>query len=198
MYYLLVRFDGDCWREDKQLAIGAVEEFLDLQLQDAMDEVARVEKALEDAGVPKASIQAGPKELLKEVDGQLLPLVYMLMGAQTYLKFVQKRRDYKYIVSAANTAKPMIAISVSDLDKDENLINTPYATFDLRKGLAGEQPHDPGDLITKITACSPGEEGKQIWLDALKLFFCKEMVQCIPMMEMRFRYMIRSWMLWRI
>lgn len=150
-----LRFDGDCWREDKQLAIGAVEEFLDLQLQDAMDEVARVEKALEDAGVPKASIQAGPKELLKEVDGQLLPLVYMLMGAQTYLKFVQKRRDYKYIVSAANTAKPMLAISVSDLDKDENLINTPYATFDLRKGLAGEQPHNPEDLITKITACSP-------------------------------------------
>lgn len=65
-----LRFDGDCWREDKQLAIGAVEEFLDLQLQDAMDEVARVEKALEDAGVPKASIQAGPKELLKEVDGR--------------------------------------------------------------------------------------------------------------------------------
>ena len=169
-----LRFDGDCWREDKQLAIGAVEEFLDLQLQDAMDEVARVEKALEDAGVPKASIQAGPKELLKEVDGQLAPLVYMLMGAQTYLKFVQKRRDYKYIVSAANTAKPMIAISVSDLDKDENLINTPYATFDLRKGLAGEQPHNPEDLITKITACSPGEEGKQIWLDALNLFFCKD------------------------
>lgn len=119
-----LRFDGDCWREDKQFAIGAVEGFLDLQLQDAMDEVARVEKALEDAGVPKASIQAGPKELLKEVDGQLLPLVYMLMGVQTYLKFVQKRRDYKYIVSAANTAKPMIAISVSDLDKDENGLTT--------------------------------------------------------------------------
>lgn len=169
-----LRFDGECWREDKQMAIGAVEEFLDLQLQDAMDEVARVEKALEDAGVPKESIQAGPKELLKEVDGKLVPLVYMLMGAQTYLKFVQKRRDYKYIVSAANTAKPMIAISVSDLDKNENLINTPYATYDLRKGLAGKQPHNPEDLITKITACSPGEEGKQIWLDALNLFFCKD------------------------
>ena len=156
-----LRFDGECWREDKQMAIGAVEEFLDLQLQDAVDEVARVEKALEDAGVPKESIQAGPKELLKEVDGKLIPLVYMLMGAQTYLKFVQKRRDYKYIVSAANTAKPMIAISVSDLDKNENLINTPYATYDLRKGLAGELPHNPEDLITKITACSPGEEGNR-------------------------------------
>lgn len=133
-----------------------------------------LEKALENAGVPKESIQAGPKELLKEVDGKLIPLVYMLMGAQTYLKFVQKRRDYKYIVSAANTAKPMIAISVSDLDKNENLINTPYATYDLRKGLAGELPHNPEDLITKITACSPGEEGKKIWMDALNLFFCKD------------------------
>ncbi len=81
-----LRFDGECWREDKQMAIGAVEEFLICRLQDAVDEVARVEKALEDAGVPKESIQAGPKELLKEVDGKLIPLVYMLMGAQTYLK----------------------------------------------------------------------------------------------------------------
>ena len=39
------------------MAIGAVEEFLDLQLQDAMDEVARVEKVLENAGVPKESMQ---------------------------------------------------------------------------------------------------------------------------------------------
>lgn len=39
---------------------------------------------------------------------------------------------------------------------------------------AGELPHNPEDLITKITACSPGEEGKQIWLDALNLFFCKD------------------------
>ena len=39
-----LRFDGDCWRQDKQLAIGAVEEFLDLQLQDALDEVERLEE----------------------------------------------------------------------------------------------------------------------------------------------------------
>lgn len=153
-----IRFDGDYWREDKQLAIGAVEEFLDLQLQDAMDEVARVEKALEDAGVPKASIQAGPKELLKEVDGQLLPLVYMLMGAQTYLKFVQKRRDYKYIVSAANTAKPMIAISVSDLDKDENLINARGVIVSVEEihhkiPLAEGGSHDRSNLIALCKSC---------------------------------------------
>ena len=32
--------------------------------------------------------------------------------------------------------------------------------------------HDPKDLITKITGCSPGDEGSQVWEDALWLFFC--------------------------
>lgn len=108
----------------------------------------------------------------EKLEGIFPDMEYMLASSRHHL--LPKRRDYKYIVSAANTAKPMIAISVSDLDKNENLINTPYATYDLRKGLAGEQPHNPEDLITKITACSPGEEGKQIWLDALNLFFCKD------------------------
>ncbi|MEG0722023.1 MAG: phage/plasmid primase, P4 family, partial [Lachnospiraceae bacterium] len=71
-------------------------------------------------------------------------------------------------------AKPMLSISVSDLDKDENLLNTPVATYNLKKGLDGEQPHDPGDLITKMTTCSPGETGKQLWLDTLDVFFCKD------------------------
>lgn len=154
------------------MAIGAVEEFLDLQLQDAKDEVERCVKLLVAAGVDENTVQAGGKALEKVVPEDKLSLYFMLLGAQMYLKFVQKRRDYKYIISAANTAKPMLSIGVRDLDKDENLINTPYATYDLRKGLAGEQPHDPGDLITKITACSPAEEGKQLWLDALELFFC--------------------------
>ena len=36
-----------------------------------------------------------------------------------------KRRDMKYIVSALQAAKPMLEISVSDLDKDGFLLNTP-------------------------------------------------------------------------
>ena len=166
-----LRFDGDCWREDKQLAIGAVEEFLDLQLQDALDEVERCQEALVAAGVSEHTIKAGGKELEKAVPDKALGLYFLLLSAQTYLKFVMKRRDYKYIVSAANTAKPMLAISVSDLDKNENLLNTPVATYDLARGLSGEKPHDPDDYITKITSCSPGDEGKELWLDALELFF---------------------------
>lgn len=167
-----LRYDGDCWREDKQLAIGAVEEFLDLQLQDALDELERCQNALISSGISEQVVKGGGKDLEKAVPTQSLGLYFMLLSAQSYLKFVMKRRDYKYIVSAANTAKPMLAISVSDLDKNENLLNTPSATYDLAKGMDGEQPHDPGDLITKITSCSPGDDGKELWLDALDLFFC--------------------------
>lgn len=36
-----LRYDGTCWRENKQDAVGAVEEFLDMQLVDARDELNR-------------------------------------------------------------------------------------------------------------------------------------------------------------
>ena len=169
-----LRYDGERWVEDVQLAIGAIEEFLDLQLVDAQQDKEDAEKALVDAGIPEPIVKNGSKAVAKEVTPDQMPLLYALMAAETYLKFVLKRRDYKYIISTGNAAKPMIGIDVNDLDKNEFLINTPVATYDLKKGLTGEQPHDPRDLITKITTCAPGEDGKQLWLDALKLFFCKD------------------------
>lgn len=54
-----------------------------------------------------------------------------------------------------NAAKPMLAIDVSELDYDAELLNTPGDTYNLTKGLAGRSPHDPDDLITKITNCAP-------------------------------------------
>lgn len=170
-----LRYDGDYWREDKQMAVGATEEFLDLQLADAEGEVERTKKALMSAGVTESVINAGGKKLEKQVTdagGDSLKLFFTYLGAVTYLAFVKKRRDYKYIVSTMNAAKPMIAMSVNDLDCDGMLLNTPYATYDLTKGITGERPHDPADLITKITDVSPGNDGKDIWLKALDTFFC--------------------------
>ena len=178
-----LRYDGERWIEDEQLAIGAIEEFLDLQLVDAQQDKEDAEKALVDAGIPEPIVKSGSKAVAKEVTPDQMPLLYALMSAETYLKFVLKRRDYKYIVSTGNAAKPMIGIDVNDLDKNEFLINTPYATYDLRKGLDGEQPHDPRDLITKITTCAPGEGEKQLWLDALELFFCgdQELIEYVQL-----------------
>lgn len=167
-----LRFDGEVWIENKQLAVGAMEEFLDLQLQDATDEIERAKKLLVAKGVPEEVVKGGAKKIEKEVTGDQLPAFYMLLAAQQYFAFVMKRRDMKYVTSALNAAKPMLSADVNDLDKNENLLNTPYATYNLTLGIAGEQPHDPRDLITKITECSPSQDGMQIWEDALQLFFC--------------------------
>lgn len=169
-----LRFDGECWVENKQMAVGAVEEFLDLQLQDAIDEVTSTKEALIASGVSEEDLSGGGKKVEKALKGDQFALYFAFLAAKAYLSFVMKHRDYKYIISALNAAKPMLFADVNDLDKNENLLNTPYATYNLVEGIAGEQLHDPNDLITKITECSPGEEGKQIWIDTLELFFCSD------------------------
>ena len=167
-----MRFDGKVWVEDKQMAVGACVEFLDLQLQDAKDYREVAKKALIDAGYDESTVNQGSKALVKEIQSAHLGIFYMLVGAEKYLAFSMKRRDYKYITATLNVAKSMLGIKVSDLDKNPNLLNTPGGTYDLQKGMAGEHPHDSADLITKITECSPGDEGMDIWLEALETFFC--------------------------
>lgn len=167
-----IRFDGEVWVEDKQMAVGACVEFLDLQLQDAKDCIEEAQKALVKAGYDESAVKQGSKAIAKDIKADHLGIFYMLVGAEKYLAFVMKHRDYKYITSALNVSKSMLTIKVSDLDKDPVLLNTPRATYNLEKGVAGEQPHDPFDLITKITECSPGDEGMDIWLEALDTFFC--------------------------
>lgn len=65
-----VRYDGACWVESKQRAVGAAEEFLDLQLEDAKDELTRAFKALASSGVAESDIRSGGKALEKSAAGQ--------------------------------------------------------------------------------------------------------------------------------
>ena len=80
----------------------------------------------------------------------------------------------KYVVSALQAAKPMLEISVSDLDRTVSFLNTPDGTYYLPDGLEGRRDHSPEDYITKITAAGPGDRGKELWLDALDKIFCKD------------------------
>ena len=101
--------------------------------------------------------------------------------AKDYHRFVMKYRNYKNIVNTQNAVKPMLAIDVSELDYDAELLNTPTYTYDLTKGMSGGHTHDPDDLITKVTKCSPGDKGMDLWLDTLNTFFCndKELIQYV-------------------
>lgn len=167
-----LRFDGTVWIEDKQLAVGAAIEFLDLQLKDADDLLESAKKKLLEYGVSEAAISAGGKTLEKEIGMEMLQVYRLYLAAAAYHAFVMKRRDMKFIVSAMNVAKAMLNRPINDMDRNPNLLNTPAGTFDMAHGMAGMKAHDAGDLITKITECSPGERGEEIWQDALRTFFC--------------------------
>lgn len=169
-----LRFCGQYWVESKQQAVGAAEEFLDLQLADAKDEVLRTRQALMDAWVAEDDITSGGKALEKKIMSEQMEAYLAYLSATAYKAFVMKRRDMKYVVSALQAAKPMLEIGVSDLDKDGFLLNTPGGTYYLPDGLEGRRDHSPEDYITKITAAGPGDKGKGLWLDALDTIFCKD------------------------
>lgn len=166
-----LRYDGKQWIESKQKAVGAVEEFLDLQLEDARDEVSTALSALVSTGVTENEVESGGKKFANALTDEQLNLYNDYRIALTYKAFVMKRRDMKYIVSAMQAAKPMLEMNPSELDKDGFLLNTPDGTYDLRKGINGKQPHSAVDFITKITLCAPGDDGKEEWLNSLDRTF---------------------------
>ncbi|MDY6351240.1 MAG: phage/plasmid primase, P4 family [Selenomonas sp.] len=166
-----LHYNGKRWVESRQDAVGAVEQFLDLQLADASDAVQSATKALIDSGVEEGLIAAGGRGLMKAIGAGQTAAYDALLAAKTYFGFVMKRRDMRYIVSAMVVMKPMVNVSPDVLDADGFLLNTPAGTYDLRKGLAGCRPHTPGDHITKMTEVAPGETGRELWLDAIHTTF---------------------------
>lgn len=177
-----LRYDGTVWREDKQLAVAAAIEFLDLQLADASDLVEVTREKLVSLGVDEGTVRSGGKALEKEISGDDMLMAYFAhMGALKYFAFVMKRRDMKYIASALNVSKALLNRDINDMDPEPNLLNTPCGTFDLARGMEGIREHAATDLITKITECSPGTDGEQIWQDCLNRIFCgnQELIQYV-------------------
>ncbi|WP_279002562.1 phage/plasmid primase, P4 family [Acidaminococcus fermentans] len=166
-----IRYNGVYWMESRQAAVGAVEEFLDLQLADATDQTERAVRDLVQLGLPQDIVRKGGRALEKiiEVDQQKAYAGYL--SAEIYRTFVMKRRDIRYILSALQALKPMILLPIQSLDADEFLLNTPSATYDLRKGMEGSREHRAEDFMTKCTTVDPGEEGREIWAKALGEFF---------------------------
>ncbi len=166
-----IRFDGICWRENGHAALGIVEELMDLQLQETSDEVEMYEDCLSKAGISKELIRAGGDNLQKAANANnALPAYIGLMDAQSYHKFVMRYRNFRNLANTLSTVRPMVAADVNDLDRDGFLLNTPNATWDLQTGQS--RPHQSSDHITKVTACAPGNDGREIWEQALQTFFC--------------------------
>lgn len=166
-----IRYNGVYWMESRQAAVGAVEEFLDLQLADATDQTERAVQELVQLGLPQDIVRKGGRALEKIIEVGQQKAYAGYLSAETYRTFVMKRRDIRYILSALQALKPMILLPIQSLDADEFLLNTPSATYDLRKGMEGSREHRAEDFMTKCTTVDPGEEGREIWAKALGEFF---------------------------
>lgn len=165
-----MRYDGVRWAESKQLAVGACEDYLDRQLDEAKTALEKAQQTLIKSGIDKETVMSGGKALEKSIDENSEKAFAEYMMALVYKSFVMKRRDMKYITSALQAAKPMLLRDIKDFDSQEFLLNTPTATYDLRTGTSSE--HSADDLITKVTAVSPTDENIDIWLEAVNSFFC--------------------------
>lgn len=176
-----IRYNGEYWVESRQQALGAAEEFLDLQLEDARDQYAAALKELENFDIDEATAFSGGKKFEAELSGDALFAYKRYLAAMSYKAFVMKRRDMKYVMGALQAAKPMVLIDVQDLDRDPFLLNTPGSTYDLQQGLSSGRPPRAEDMITKQTMCTPGGKGKDSWNKALDLFFCndKELIEYV-------------------
>lgn len=166
-----IRYNGVYWTESRQAAVGAVEEFLDLQLADATDQTERAVRELVQLGLPQDIVRKGGRALEKIIEVGQQKAYAGYLSAEAYRAFVMKRRDIRYILSALQALKPMILLPIQSLDADEFLLNTPSATYDLRKGMEGSREHRAEDFMTKCTTVDPGEEGREIWAKALGEFF---------------------------
>ena len=169
------------WQESEEKAQRLVQKLTDKQLKEALTKIANLNKKLENGGVFDviATLQKG-ENLQDKISKDLFNDVQELETNKQYLKFVYKRRDSKYISATLKEVRPIVEIMPSDLNKNPYLLNTPSGTFDLRKGLGGFSEHKAEDFITKITTVSPGNKGKDIWLDCLdKIYGDAELIDYV-------------------
>ncbi|CQR25016.1 Phage DNA polymerase [Streptococcus varani] len=166
-------YDGKHWVEDEQLAMCQIHQFLDMQLEVAVTKLNNAAQKLKQSGIPEMIIQQGGKKLENAIETPIQLVAYQeYKKALEFYKFVMKYRDYRNLSAIAKTAKHMVRLSVSDLDKNELLLNTPEATIDLSQGLSGVKDHDSADYLTKMTTASPSDKGKELWQETLDTFFC--------------------------
>lgn len=165
-------YDGICWQESKSQAQAALHAFTDAQLDEAERYIQATQKYMDDTGATAVLGALSKKEAISAMSDEQRRAFYAHEGAIAYKQFVIKRRDSRYLTATLKEARPMVEIDQNELDADGFLLNTPDYTVNLRKGMEGKLPHRAEDFITKCTAVAPGDQGKDLWEDALHTFFC--------------------------
>ena len=167
-------YNGSFWEESKPKSQGISQELTDRQLAEVEAELKKAMDVMVKNGAMALLAALGPKKAAESFNKEQAHSYERYTQAVEYKKYVIKRRDTKNITATLKEARPMLEISQQLLDADEFFLNTPDATYDLRKGGADAMVHDPLHFITKQTGVAPGTEGKELWESALDTFFQKD------------------------
>lgn len=166
-----IRYSDHYWRESEPGAQAVAHELTRRQMREANNDYMEAFGKMKSTGT-LALIEGMSKAKAEQLMNEEQQKVYQeYLAAKAYQAFAIKRRDSKNITSTLKESRPMLEISIKDLDSDCFALCTPEATYDLRKGMDGAHEHSPEDFITKITSVSPSHKGEEIWQDCLNLIF---------------------------
>lgn len=154
---LWMTYDGARWAENSPAARGLVHDLTERQLMQARE----MATAAKDAKL-KAQEDKDKEAVARAQDDEDF--------AEDYHKFARKHQQSSRITATLTEATPYLQISVDRLDGDAFLLNTPAGTVDLRSGIM--RPHNPEDYCTKLTGCSPDDNGREIFLAFLDRVTC--------------------------
>ena len=163
-------YNGAYWDDNQAKARGIVHSLTSKQLAEAEAEVARCRQVMEANGAWRTFETSTLTRALKEFSAHQRASYDEYACAEEYRKFALQKRNSAGITATLREAQPMVNIDVDALDADPFALNTPAGTVDLTSGVMRQ--HNAKDFITKCTTVAPSDTGKDIWMDALNVFFC--------------------------
>mgnify|MGYP000644842575 FL=1 len=167
-----LRYNGTYWEESEHAVTLAMIEHTDIQLAEAEKQVEASLLKLENLGIARDTAINGGKKFRDGLVGEQAEAYKQYQYYVAFKAFVMKYRHIRSMSNALDAAKPLVLHNPDELDSNPMLLNTPGGTYYLPDGLNGWKPTDPADLLTKVTAVVPSDAGKDLWEDALQLFFC--------------------------
>lgn len=162
-----LRYDGVKWVENKTMAELMVEEFLGLQLEDARRLCEMKKQEALERGVEVDFIKARGSRAVNGLSPMQVKAYQGVLAAEKYLNFVIKQRNFRNVEACMRATAPLVYIEYDQMDNEPFLMNTPGGTYDLRKGWKERREHCPEDYLMKVTAVDPGEQGREMWEQAL-------------------------------
>ncbi|WP_350343247.1 phage/plasmid primase, P4 family [Proteinivorax tanatarense] len=167
-----IAYNGSYWEESKPKAQAVSQELTTRQLEEAEIETQKIMAEMVKNGADGVLEEVGAKKALDKFTNEQERSFQKYENALAYRKYAISRRDTRKIAATLKEAQPMLSIDIKDLDTDEFLLNTPSATYDLKKGISMEP--SPSHFITKQTAVDPSDNGRSVWQDMLNITFLKD------------------------